>query len=484
MMAGALLLAVGAMTVFGAEQKTPFVINASDYPTLQEAINALPHGGGTVLLPPGTVKLEKTLNLSYALKKNSQFCVNIKGAGKLATKLLLDTKGEPGIDFTGNGYWKISDLAIMNRSANVGALLARTPANGRGCSGEFNNVHFNGCYPVAAVYMTGSECTRFWNCNIENQLKKHYNNDVKGMTEGEAAVMISPNNIRNIKSPYCAEGTGGGSNTEYYFEGCVIGNEAPESSGIKIFGQAGDIRISNSYLHSSGFTSIYLDGTKGNLNSVSLRNIRIEGETSEHALYAVGHNSLVTIEGGNWISTKEVILQEGAPVAFIDAGGPCTSAVGAANKWKISQLGMGIWDGWGYRTDYAKHALEFRGSPEATAWKDDVPHAYMRFNQLTNSVIEPCEMVTQRWRKDTTRNEADAEKLMQTVGGLSVEQAKQISEASFMGGDANQKLRDRQRMLSIGKDSAGNRITVVKEKHLEIDKAAIGKNFITVLQKD
>ncbi|MEI6423425.1 MAG: hypothetical protein WCP55_14485, partial [Lentisphaerota bacterium] len=306
----------------------------------------------------------------------------------------------------------------------------------------------------------------------------------EGWTEGEAAVMISPSNVRNVQSPYCEEGTGGGSNTEYYFEGCTVGNEAPESCGFKIFGQVGDVRISNSYLHSAGFAAIYLDGTKGNLNSVSIRNVRIEGETGQHALYAVGHTSLVTIEGGNWISTKEVILQEGAPVAFTDAGGPCTSAVGAANKWKISQLGMGIWDGWGYRTDYAKWAIEQRGNAEATAWKDDVPHAYMRFNRLTDSVIEPCEMVTQRWRKDTTRNEADAEKLMQTVGGLSVEQAKQISEASFMGGDANQKLRDRQRMLSIGKDSAGNRITVVKEKHLEIDKAAIGKNFITVLQKD
>ena len=101
--------------------------------------------------------------------------------------------------------------------------------------------------------------------------------------------MISPANVRNIQSPYCKEGTGGGSNTEFDFEGCTFGNEGPDSSGIKIFGQASDIRICNSYLASAGFAAIYLDGTSGNLSAVALRDLRIEAETSRHALYAIGH---------------------------------------------------------------------------------------------------------------------------------------------------------------------------------------------------
>ncbi len=474
--------AAESLCVTGGPAAKPVTLNAADYPSLQAAVDALPKTGGTILLPPGEFKLKKTLNLSFAARNYPQFGVQLKGAGKSATMLLLDTKMQPGLDFTGNSHWKVSDLHIRNRSANVGALLARTPANGRGCCGEFNNVAFDGSYPIATVYMTASECCRFWNCTIGNQLKKWYNKDGQGWTEGEAAVMISPGNIRNVQSPYCKAGTGGGSNTEYLFDGCTISSEAPESCGMKIFGQACDIRVTSSYLYSSGFAAIYLDGTKGNLHNVSLRDLRIEAEKAQHALYAIGHTSLVTIEGGAWSSTKEAILQEGAPVAFTDVGGPCTSTVGAANKWKISQLGLCIWDGWGYRGDYSEFCKEQRGTPEKTTWKDDEPHVFMRFNQLVNSVVEPCEMVTQRWRRDSARLEGDAGKLMQTVGGLSVEQAKQVSEASFMRGEANRKLRDRQRQLAIGKGSVGNRITVISGKHLDMDKDGAARNFITVLQ--
>lgn len=473
------ILMVGAITS-SAEPKTPLTRNATDYPSLQAAIDALPSGGGTIVLPPGDFKLEQTLNLSFAAKNNPQFSVNIKGAGKLATRILLDTKGQPGLDFTGNSYWKVSDLHIMNRSANVGALLARTPANGRGCNGEFNNVFFSGCYPIAAVYLTGAECCRFWNCDINNQLKKWYNKDVEGMTEGEACVMVSPGNVRGLKSPYCEEGTGGGSNTEFLFDGCTFGNEAPESSGIKLFGQVSDVRIVNSYLHSDGFAAIYLDGTQGNLSNVALRDLRIEGEHGKHALYALGHVNLITIDGGCWNATEEVILQEGTPVKFVDAGGPCTSAVGAANKWKISQLSFSIWDGWGYTKEYRAMAAEIRGGPEKTAWKDDVPHVYMRFNQMNDSVVDPCELCTLRWRDGAPKPAGDN---LKTVNGLTAEQAESISEASFMPGATSQKLRDRQRMLAIGKGSAGNRITVVSGNLLEADPATVSNNVVTILRR-
>jgi len=473
-------LALGTLIATAAEPKTPVSLNAADYPTLQAAVDALPITGGTIVLPPGLIKLDKTLNLSYAAKKYPQFAVYLRGAGKMATTILLDTKGQPGLDFTGNAYWKVSDLHILNRSANVGALLARTPANGRGCSGEFSNVMFSGCYPIAAVYMTGAEVCRFFNCNIKNQLMKFYNSGVEGMTEGEAALMVSPSNIRNVQSPYCEEGTGGGSNTELSIIGCSIGSDAPKSAAIKIFGSASDIRIVGSYLHSTGFAAIYLDGTKGNLSNISIRDVRIECEKAEHALYAIGHVNMITIEGGAWISTKELILQEAAPVAFVDAGGPCVSKTGAATKWKISQLSLCIWDGWGYGKGEDKNAQEYRGGVENTAWPDDVPHVFMRFDKLTDSVIEPCEMITIRNRDAKSDGNA---KTLQTVNGLTVEQAGAINEASFMPGDGNQKLRDRQRLISVGPESAGNRITAVTEQQLDIPQTAVGDNIITILRK-
>lgn len=61
--------------------------------------------------------------------------MTLRGAGKLATVLYLDTDHKPGLDFTGNSYRSVSDLHIMNHSGNVGVLPARTPPGANGCSG-------------------------------------------------------------------------------------------------------------------------------------------------------------------------------------------------------------------------------------------------------------------------------------------------------------------------------------------------------------
>ena len=155
-----------------------------------------------------------------------------------------------------------------------------------------------------------------------------------------------------------------------------------------------------------------------------------------------------------------------------------------STKWKISQLALSLWDGWGYMNkEYRQAADERRGGPEKTTWRDDVPYVYMRFNTLTDSVIEPCEMVTMRWRAAGAQTAGGAQSVP-TVNGLSAEQAQAISEASFMPGEANQKLRERTRMLAIGKGSAGNRITVEKKSLLEIAQEANEKNIITVLHPE
>jgi len=52
-----------------------------------------------------------------------------------------------------------------------------------------------------------------------------------------------------------------------------------------------------------------------------------------------------------------------------------------------------------------------------------------------------------------------------------------------MPGDGNQKLRDRQRLISVGPECAGNRITAVTEQQLDIPQTAVGDNIITILRK-
>jgi hypothetical protein len=66
-------------------------VNAADYPSLNDAVSALPPEGGTAVLPPGRFVLKETLNLSWARHKSPQFSVRRRGAGKLTTEAGNDT---------------------------------------------------------------------------------------------------------------------------------------------------------------------------------------------------------------------------------------------------------------------------------------------------------------------------------------------------------------------------------------------------------
>jgi len=451
-------LALLGLSALAFGQAAAPTVSAADYPSIDAAIGALPPEGGTVLIPPGRHVIKQTINLSFARHKNPQFSVNLRGASKLATVLWLDTEGEPGIDFTGNSYWSVSDLHIQNHSANVGVLLARTPPGANGCNGEFRNVYFSGCFPVAAVYMTGAEGCRFDNCAITNQLKKWYNSDVEWMTEGEAGVMISPNNIRDIQSPYC-ETTGGGSNTEFSFHGCTISTEAKRTCGIMVYGQTCDVRMTSCYLHCDGIAAVYLDGTKGNVGPVSLRDLRIEGEHGRHALYACGHVFNVLVDGGSWNSTREVILQESMP-SFTDQAA-ANNPGGTALGWDIRGLAMCNWDGSALHPDYKQGMADLGYTGQETSWPDDQPYAFMRFARLMDSVIEPAVMCTLRFREDA--------------------EGKPVVQDSFSCGDISRAIRDRWRLVMLGTECAGNRIAASLPGQVDLQGEASTRNFVTIL---
>jgi hypothetical protein len=306
--------------------------------------------------------------------------------------------------------------------------------------------------------MTGAECCRFYNCTITNQLKKWYNADVPWMAEGEAGVMISPDNRRDLRSPYC-ESTGGGSNTELLFEGTTISCEAAKSCCVKVFGQTGDVRVVSCYLHSDGLAAVYLDGTKGNVGPVSLRDVRIEGEHGRHALYACGHTFNVLIDGGNWTSTFESILQEGAP-SFTDEAA-ASSAAGSATGWDIRGLGLCNWDGSALHPDYRRSMAELGYSGASTSWPDDKPYVFMRFARLLDSVIEPAMLCTLRFREDAA--------------------GKSVIQDSFSCGDVSARIRERWRLVSLGTECAGNRLTAGRPNQVELLGDAARRNTVTVL---
>jgi len=86
---GAVVLAVCVPLVTGADG-VPAEIDASRYPTLQAALDALPEGGGLVRLPPGTFELSEPLVLRRGETR-------IEGSGASTHLRNVNTNGKPAL---------------------------------------------------------------------------------------------------------------------------------------------------------------------------------------------------------------------------------------------------------------------------------------------------------------------------------------------------------------------------------------------------
>jgi hypothetical protein len=84
----------------------PFALTAADYSSLQEAVDALPDSGGTLLIPPGTYRLESTLMIN----KSS---VTLIGAGLNSLIVPADPANNP-IDLinVSAGLLRMSNLLV------------------------------------------------------------------------------------------------------------------------------------------------------------------------------------------------------------------------------------------------------------------------------------------------------------------------------------------------------------------------------------
>ncbi len=79
-----------SMTAFAADEKEPVLINAADFPSIQEALDALPPSGGMVQLPPGTVEITEPLVIKTAETR-------IEGSGASTHIKNLNEEGKPAL---------------------------------------------------------------------------------------------------------------------------------------------------------------------------------------------------------------------------------------------------------------------------------------------------------------------------------------------------------------------------------------------------
>lgn len=347
-----------------AALKMPGVIVATDYPNLQAAVDALPAPGGMVFLPPGTYRLKKPLDLADTYNSGAKTrWITLQGAGKQNTAITGDFPGQPLVDATCAGYLTVRDLSF---SGNCKTLWLSARRDGSGGGGNvFENCIFRGDYAEVTVWLIGSECDRFFNCEI-------YNTTSNGVCVAFLPVkQFTARGVSySIESPYVGTNMTGSSTTELRFYGSFIHSSGFNTIGLYAQGSTADISISGGYHSNCGFASIYLDGTKANVGDSAFRDLRIEGETGLYCLYAKGAVRNVTIESGNWGSAGEVIRYEGASEGH--------AANHGAEGWSVRNISLCIQD-------------QSVRSPEKTGALCKLPRdqrAILRLDRMDNCRIE------------------------------------------------------------------------------------------------
>ncbi len=359
-----LLIPFLAAAALAFAQMPPGAINAADYPSLQEAIDAVPYPGGVVYLPNGTYKLDKPLDLTnlYNNGQKTRWLV-LQGQHKFTSVITGDFPDGPVIDMTGSGYLSLRDLTVSGRSKTL--LLAARRNFAAGGGHVFENCIFRGDHCEVAIRLHGSECDRFYNCEIYVTQPNAIGVVFTAHTEFELN-----GKTYTIQSPYEPDMTGG-SNTELRFYGCFIHSHGLNSIGLYVKGSANDVSIFGGYHANGGFASIYLDGTKGNVGDIRIDGLRIEGETGLYNLYARGSVRNVTIEGSCWGSAGENIRYEAVADTF-DPVGACA-------------------DGWSIRHSSLSIADQSLRAPERTGALMSSPRAeraILRLDRASNCTIE------------------------------------------------------------------------------------------------
>ena len=337
-----------------AKKTAPLFVNATDYPDLQAAVDAVAFKGGTVYLPPGEYKLTKPLNLAdrYNSGDKTRF-ITLQGSGMLTTTISGDFPGNVIVDLTHSGYMTLRDLTITGH-AKCMVLCARKNNEGGG-NHLFENVALKGSDCTVAVALMASECDRFYNCQITVEKPE------------AVGVLFSARNDYAIKSPYSE--AGGGSNTELRFYGCIIHSFGQNSVGLKIQGSANDVSIFGGYFCNRGLASIYLDGATGNVGDVLIDGVRIEGAGGLYCLYAKGAVRNVTMEGCTFASGGEVIRYDSA-----------TFKNTAAEGWRIAHCSLAL---------QGEISTDKLGSSTAELYRSpDGERAIFRMEKLLNSRFE------------------------------------------------------------------------------------------------
>ena len=290
--------------------------------------------------------------------------LTFEGAG-FSTILIARTGDTPAMDLSGCQPMMIMRNFILQtpygkdgwqQGANVGIFMARVAGAPSSGNHIFENVTIGGSYKIAAVFSWDSEENRYYNCNFYNHT-------------GDAFI-CTDHNPWGLKSPYVENDES--SNAEHRFYGTRFLTRGEGGVGLRLCGGQ-ELSINGGFISmgEGSFAGIYLDGTYY-VKSVSLCDIRMEGQ-GKHGLYAVGGVSGVLIEGGEWLTWKDVILYENK----ITDDNP-------AHRYVFSKTSEGRAQNWTIRNLASRLVL----MEDAEVTPKERNYCAMRFESLQDSVIE------------------------------------------------------------------------------------------------
>jgi len=312
---------------------------ATDYPTLQAAVDALPSRMGEVYLPEGTYVLNATLDLT--LDSGYGGGIKLTGAGK-ASRIVPKTHGQPAIDLTGASHCFLQDLSIDARTGtiavaeapNVGLLLARRSDGWAAQEHRFDRVTIEGYFTVANVYDLTSELNRFTGCTFVNTAPGGHN------------VVWTHENFAGVTSPYRGTPRNLYSTTEFRMIACSLCNRGGAgSANFYGIGFSMDVTVRDCRLiPSAGGDAVFLGTSSlgGPVRGVDFDGLCIAGENAAAVFRVEGRTESVTIRNSSLTYGTGPLLDAESLIRFTFENNDVQSVAGWNTAIEAGSLSDGL----------------------------------------------------------------------------------------------------------------------------------------------
>lgn len=376
-----------------AKVSKPARVVATDYPDLQQAVDALRDQTGELYIPAGTYVLTKTLDLTQP--PGYRGGIKILGEGRM-TKIIGKTKGQPVIDLTGANHCLIQDLNIEAETSqvtpqdapNIGLLLARNREGGAAQEHRFSNLIINGYFTLANVYNITSELDRFIGCIFINRAPGAHN------------FVWSSDNFAHVKSPYRGELRTLYSNTELRIIGCSFYNWGGGEGGSNLHmrGFTMDTTVRDCYMNPpKGGYAVYLGTSSrgGPVRNAVFDSIRIEGENGADIFHIEGKAELITIRNSTIMYGRGYAVNADRLKYLNFEENDVWNMCGWKTAMQIGQLSdsrvtgnVFTFDNWGDRNTQAGPARVISGGESTRNTIQVMDRDLVAFESLQSTIIE------------------------------------------------------------------------------------------------